>query len=47
MLHINLHILYIYFFQIESEFERISRVQQLHQRLSRKQDKIMDELYSN
>ena len=37
MLHINLHILYIYFHQVQFKFDRISRTQQLLQKLSSEQ----------
>ena len=37
--HINLHILY-QFFQVESKSEGITRIQQLLQKLSRKQDEL-------
>ena len=38
ILHINLHIFLYLFHQDESKFERILSIQQLHQKLSRKQD---------
>ena len=38
MVHINFTYFIYLFYQVESEFERISRIQQLDQKLSRKQD---------